>query len=54
MYNTRKELVLTKEELYHNYVNEKLREAEEWAANPNAKWLTHEEVMRGIKEKHGI
>jgi hypothetical protein len=36
---------MTGEQLYFNYVNEKLKEAEEWAAKPNAKWLTEDEVF---------
>ena len=46
--------VLTREEIYHNYVNDKIREAEEWAKSPNAKWLTHDEVMRRLKDRYGI
>jgi hypothetical protein len=38
-------LTPTPEQLYFAYVNEKLKEAEEWAGNPNAKWLTESELF---------
>ncbi|MCL2634260.1 MAG: hypothetical protein FWD34_07100 [Oscillospiraceae bacterium] len=42
------------EQLYHNYVNEKLRESEEWAANPDAKWLTEEETFMRAERDFGV
>ena len=32
---------------------EKLAEAEKEAADPNTKWLSHEEVFGKMKEKYG-
>jgi hypothetical protein len=31
---------------HRTYILEKLSEAEDWAAQPDAKWLTHEDAMR--------
>ncbi|MCL1832796.1 MAG: hypothetical protein FWG45_07845 [Oscillospiraceae bacterium] len=45
---------LPEEQLYHNYVNDKLNKAEEWAANPDSKWHTHEEVINDLKSRYGI
>jgi len=33
------------DESHKLYVSEKLKESEEWAANPDAKWTSHEEFM---------
>ena len=36
------------------YIQEKLAEAEAYAAGPDAKWYTWDEVRNFIKVKHGI
>ena len=58
--NGKAELVLIKMEdykkyeefLHWRYVDEKLAEAEQAAADPNAKWHTHEEVFARFREKY--
>lgn len=47
-------LAYIEEKLYFNYVNEKLREAEEWAANPDAKWLSEEEFFERVENAYGV
>jgi len=43
-----------REEIYQNYVFKKLKEAEEWAANPNARWLSEEEVFQRAERDFGV
>ena len=40
--------------IHYRYIDEKLKEAEIQAADPNAKFYTHEEVWKGIKEKYDL
>lgn len=40
--------------LHTRYVAAKLAEAEKAAADPNAKWYTHDEVFGALREKYGI
>jgi len=37
--------ILSDEESYKRYVSEKLKESAEWAANPDAEWISHEKFM---------
>ena len=43
----------TSQNLTDRIIIEKLTEAEKQAADPNTKWLTHEEVFSKIREKYG-
>jgi hypothetical protein len=54
MPNTRETFIITKEQLYHNYVNEKLKEAEDWAEKPDSRWTSHKDVMKEIRGKYGV
>jgi hypothetical protein len=42
------------EHVHELYIQEKLAEAEAYAARPDAKWYTWDEVRNFIKVKHGI
>jgi hypothetical protein len=46
--------ILDDDATYDQYIQEKLAEAEEYAARPDAKWYTWEEVRGMIRERHGI
>ena len=45
--------MVTTQYLTDKMILEKLAEAEKEAANPNTKWLSHDEVFSNIREKHG-
>jgi len=47
-------LAYIEEKLFFNYVNDKLREAEEWAAKPDAKWLSEDEFFERVENTYGI
>ena len=47
-------LAYIEEKLYFNYVNEKLKEAEDWATNHDAKWLSEEEFFERAENAYGI
>jgi len=47
-------LIYIEEKLYFNYVNEKLKEAENWAANPDAKWLSEDEFFERTENTYGV
>ena len=40
--------------LHYRYIDEKLAEAEAEAADPNTKWLTHEEVWGKLRKKYAL
>ena len=42
------------EKIHTQYILDALAEAEEYAARPDAKWYTWEEVRGMIRERHGI
>jgi len=43
------------EEFVHmRYVLEELKKAEEEAADPNTKWLTHDEVFNALRSKYNV
>ena len=39
------------EYLHYRYIEEQLAEAEKEAADPNVKWIPHEEVWRALREE---
>ena len=39
------------EYLHYRYIEEKLAEAEKEAADPNTRWLSHEEVWSDLREE---
>ena len=45
-------------ELYHQFVRDELNKSKIEAANPNTKWLTHDDVMKKLKQqreaRHGL
>jgi len=47
-------LIYIEEKLYFNYVNDKLKEAENWAANPDAKWLSEAEFFERAENTYGV
>jgi len=42
------------DKLFFNYVNEKLREAEKWAAKPDTKWLSEDEFFERVEITYGL
>ena len=47
-------LAYIEEKLFFNYVNDKLREAEEWTTKPDAKWLSEDEFFERVENTYGI
>jgi DNA-damage-inducible protein J len=45
--------IVTTQYLTDQTILEKLAEAEREAANPNIKWLSHDEVFNKIRERYG-
>lgn len=40
--------------LHHRYIDEKLAEAEKEAADPNTKWISHEDFWKEMREKYEL
>jgi hypothetical protein len=51
--NMAENIAFDTEYAYDRYIQEKLAEAEVYAARPDAKWYTEEEFWAAIKERHG-
>ena len=42
------------DKLFSKHVSEKLREAEKWAAKPDAKWLSENEFFERVEIIYGL
>jgi hypothetical protein len=43
-----------RERAHKQYIREKLEESAAYAARPDAKWYSADEVIKAIKEKYGL